>query len=65
MVNPKTPQRQRTFFALCFSEGHMVGATLIGNLGSMLLIQDAVSQHWDEARFFETAAGKGIELHVQ
>lgn len=65
MVNPKTPQRQRTFFALCFSKEHLVGATLIGNLGSMLFIQDAVSQHWDEARFFETAAGKGIELHVQ
>ena len=65
MVNPKTPQRQRTFWALCFSEGHIVGATLIGNLDSMLLVQDAVRQRWDEPCFFETAAGKGIELHVQ
>lgn len=64
-INPKTPQRQHTFYALCFLEGHMVGATLIGNLSSMLLIQDAVRNQWSEEEFFKTAARKGIVIHAQ
>lgn len=64
-IQPKTTQRQHTFYALCFLEGHMVGATLIGSLSSMLLIQDAVRNQWSEEEFFKTAARKGITVHAQ
>jgi len=64
-VNPKAVQRQGTYYALCFHDDHMVGATLIGDLGSMLLIQDAVRQQWSEAQFFEAAERKGIMIHAQ
>lgn len=63
-VNPKTAYRQETFYALCFRDGGLAGATLIGDLSEMLFIQESVRRHSGEAEFLESLLRKGIEIHA-
>lgn len=63
-VNPRTIYRQETFYSLCFRDGRLAGATLIGDLSEMLFIQEAVRQHSEESEFLENLLRKGIEIHA-
>lgn len=63
-VNPKTPYRQDTFYAFCFQHGKLVGATLIGDLGDMLPVQEAVQNRREEKVFLQNMLRKGIEVHA-
>ena len=63
-INPKTVFRQETFYSLCFRDGELAGATLIGDLSEMLFIQEAVRRHSRESEFLEELLRKGIEIHA-
>lgn len=62
-VNPRQPRRQETEFALCFAGDELVGATLIGDLGEMRFVQEAVERRQKKALFLEAAAKKGVVLY--
>ena len=64
-VNPKTPYRQDTFYAFCFHRGVLAGATLIGDLGEMLAVQEAVRRRQEENAFLQDMLRKGIEVHAE
>jgi NAD(P)H-nitrite reductase large subunit len=63
-VNPKAAYRQETFYALCFRDGGLAGATLIGDLSEMLFVQEAVRRHSGEAELLEELLRKGIKIHA-
>lgn len=63
LVNPRQAGRMDTHFTFCFANGVLTGAALVGDLSSMLWVQDAVNGHWSEPAVRTYTQEKGVELY--
>ena len=59
-INDMTPARQKTEFVICGESGRVSGVTMIGCIGDMALIEDAVKKRVSVIEFCEVLKEKGV-----
>ncbi|MBR6739188.1 MAG: FAD-dependent oxidoreductase [Oscillospiraceae bacterium] len=61
-VNPYKEPHKTASYAFCFAENTLQGATVVGNLNAMLLVEQAVKEHWSFDLLREAMLKRGVEL---